>query len=181
MNLVVIGNGAYVSGRGTNGYGTIFPAIIEYIRNGGAIDEVHMIGTNRKHSLEAMDKINELTQLTGVNINLTIYPNKDGENKSIYKNVLNKIDNATCAIIAVPDHLHFQIAQDCLKAGLHTLLVKPFTPSVKEALSLIKVAKLNKLYGSVEFHKRWDKHNLMLRDIFRAKRLGDTALHLDRV
>ena len=32
MNIVIIGTGMYVSGRGTDGYGTILPAIIEWKR-----------------------------------------------------------------------------------------------------------------------------------------------------
>ena len=45
MTIVIIGNGMYVSGRGTKGYGTIMPAIFEYIRRGGSsIKEI--VGTN---------------------------------------------------------------------------------------------------------------------------------------
>ena len=33
MNIVVIGTGMYSTGRGTSGYGTILPAIIEWQRD----------------------------------------------------------------------------------------------------------------------------------------------------
>ena len=32
MRILIIGTGMYVTGRGTDGYGTIFPAIIEFQR-----------------------------------------------------------------------------------------------------------------------------------------------------
>ena len=46
-----------------------------------------------------------------------------------------------CAIIAVPDHLHYEVASACLEKGLHTLVVKPLTPTVKEAKKLVSLAK----------------------------------------
>ena len=56
MNIIIIGNAMYVSGRGTDGFGTIFPAVLEYKRGGGKVTEVHMVGTNSKHSLLAAAK-----------------------------------------------------------------------------------------------------------------------------
>jgi len=35
-----------------------------------------------------------------------------------------------CAIVAVPDHLHYEVTSACLEKGLHTLVVKPLTPTV---------------------------------------------------
>ena len=74
--------------------------------------------------------------------------------------------------MVVPDHLHYQVAKDCLEAGLHTLVVKPLTPSVSEGRKLTNLAKARGLYGAVEFHKRWDRANLMLRDKIQNQVLG---------
>ena len=163
----------YISGRGTNGFGTVMPGVLEYIRGGGDVIEVHMVGTNLKRSLAAASKVEELMRQAGVSVKLITYPDNVEKDKKAYKKVLNKIENLTCAIVSVPDNLHFSVTMDCLEAGLHTLVVKPLTPTVKEAKDLIKLATNKKLYGAVEFHKRWDKHNLMLRDIFQSGRLGD--------
>ena len=67
-------------------------------------------------------------------------------------------------MIVVPDHLHYEVASDCLREGLHVLLVKPMTPKASEAIDLIEIAQTQKLYGSVEFHKRLDKSNLILKN-----------------
>lgn len=173
MKIVIVGNGMYVSGRGTDGFGTILPAVLEYIREGGCVTEVHMTGTKRQNSLAAAAKMEELIRQTGVFVKLNVYPDKAEKDTDAYIKVLDKISGPACAIVSVPDHLHFQITRDCLDAGLHTLVVKPLTPTVKEAADLIKLVKEKNLYGAVEFHKRWDKHNLMLRDIFQTNRLGD--------
>jgi len=173
MKIIIIGNGMYVSGRGTDGFGTILPAVLEYKRGGSEITEMHMVGTSREHSLAAEAKANELMQKTGVSVKLNVYPVNAEKDLIAYKKVLEMIDDLACAIVSVPDHLHHEIALSCLKRGLHTLVVKPLAPIVKEARELTDFARQHELYGAVEFHKRWDKHNLMLRDIFQSGRLGD--------
>ena len=173
MKIVIIGNGMYVSGRGTDGFGTILPAVLEYIRSGGTITEVHMVGTKRDNSFTAAVKAKELMRQTGIPLKLNVYPDNTEKNIRAYKNVLDKVEGLACAVVSVPDHLHFQITKDCLEADLHTLVVKPLTPTAKEARQLINLAQKKNLYGAVEFHKRWDRHNLMLQDIFRNGQLGD--------
>ena len=41
INVIIVGGGAYVSGRNTDGFGTILPAILEGIRE-NIIDKVHI-------------------------------------------------------------------------------------------------------------------------------------------
>ena len=57
------------------------------------------------------------------------YPQGKGSTKS-YLDVLDKIKLPGCAIVAVPDHLHYEVTSACLEKGLHTLVVKPLTPTV---------------------------------------------------
>ena len=85
---------------------------------------------------------------------------------------MNNAKKPGCVIIAVPDHLHYQVAKDCLEAGLHTLLVKPLTPTFAEGRDLVNLAQESSLYGAVEFHKRWDRSNLILRDKIQSGALG---------
>ena len=163
----------YVSGRGTEGYGTIFPAIIEWKRKGNNLDDVYMIGKNGVHSHQAFEKVKSLQKISGVNINIEAYPNKDQIDPEAYVKILKAIEQPACAIVAVPDHLHYEVTKNCLESGFHTLVMKPLTPTTKEANELIKIADEKKLYGAVEFHKRWDKQNLMLRDNLMNGRIGE--------
>ena len=86
--------------------------------------------------------------------------------------LFERINKPSCAIIAVPDHLHYEVAKDCLDAGLHVLLVKPLTPTYEEGRKLVDLSDKYGLYGAVEFHKRWDRSNLILRDKIQSGELG---------
>ena len=46
-------------------------------------------------------------------------------------------------------------------------------PTLKEAKKLIALAEKRSLHAAVEFHKRYDKANLMLKDRLQSKKLGD--------
>ena len=172
LEIIVIGAGLYVCGKGTSGYGTILPAIFEWKRLNKNTGDIHCVSTSAESSKKLLDKARELEVKTGVELNINSYPNNGSKNYTAYKEVLNNIKKPACAIIAVPDHLHYQIAKDCLKAGIHTLIVKPLTPTYAEGLDLVNLAKKNELYAAVEFHKRWDKSNIILRDKFKSGELG---------
>ena len=93
---------------------------------------------------------------------LNFYPENKKNKNYDYKYILKNEKNLSCVIVAVPDHLHFKIVDECLSYNLHTLVVKPFTTKLIEAKKLIKKQTIKKLHGLVEFHKRFDKHNLLL-------------------
>ena len=171
LNVVVIGAGLYVCGRGTSGYGTILPAIFEWKRDKNLLGEIYCVSTSQGSSKEILKKASELSTKTGIDLKILSSPNKKDDNLA-YQKIIRKLKKPACAIIAVPDHLHYQITKDCLEAGLHCLLVKPFTPTSLEGSKLIKLADKKELYGAVEFHKRWDKSNLILKDKFQNGELG---------
>ncbi|MDC0509318.1 Gfo/Idh/MocA family oxidoreductase [Gammaproteobacteria bacterium] len=172
LDIIIIGAGLYVCGKGTSGYGTILPAIFEWKRLNENTGDIHCVSTSAESSRKLLDKASELAVKTGVKLNIKSYPSNGVKNYTEYKEVLNNVNKPACAIIAVPDHLHHQVAKDCLEAGLHTLVVKPLTPTHAEGLDLVNLAQKNDLYGAVEFHKRWDKSNIILRDKFKSGVLG---------
>jgi predicted dehydrogenase len=90
-----------------------------------------------------------------------------------YRRILKELPRPACAIVVVPDHLHTPIAADVIRAGVHPLVVKPLTRSVREARELIELAENCNVYGAVEFHKRFDEANLVLRQTIANGRLGD--------
>jgi len=172
LEIIVIGAGLYVCGKGTSGYGTILPAIFEWKRLNKNLGDIHCVSTSEESSRNLLKKAKELQVKTGVNFEITSYPDQGLKNYTAYREVLNNCKKPACAIIAVPDHLHYQIAKECLEANIHTLIVKPLTPTYAEGLDLVNLAKKNKLHAAVEFHKRWDKSNLILRDKFKSGELG---------
>lgn len=70
-----------------------------------------------------------------------------------YKELFGKIDAVS---IAVPTRLHYKIAYDFLKHNIHTLVEKPFTTNLKEAASLVKIAKKSKLILQVGHIERFN-------------------------
>jgi len=171
MDILVIGTGMYSTGRGTDSYGTILPSIIESIRAGNSIENVFFFGKNPKNTKEAEKKCAEISAVTNICVNFTVYPRE--KNNINLEDFMANLKNPTCAIIAVPDHLHYDMAKLCLETNLHTLVVKPLTPHYKDSKELADIAKKNNLFGMVEFHKRWDKANIMMKNYIENGSLGD--------
>lgn len=172
IDIVIIGAGLYVCGKGTPGYGTILPAVFEWVRQGANINSVHCVATSGKSAKQLSQKASELIEKTGVTVDVRSYPETDEYDSAAYQKVLSLVEGPACAIVAVPDHLHHEVSKHCLEAGLHTLVVKPLTPTLAEGLDLRNIAKEKRLYGAVEFHKRWDKSNLILKDKIRSGSIG---------
>jgi predicted dehydrogenase len=70
-----------------------------------------------------------------------------------HRQLFGKVDAVS---VATPTKSHFHIAADFLKHGVHALVEKPFTPTLKEADSLIKIAKKNKLILQVGHIERFN-------------------------
>ncbi len=120
---------------------------------------VAVIGTGRLGSIHArIYKEIENCSLIGVcdinkprldevskNLNTCGYPD--------YKQLFDKVDAVS---IAVPTNLHYKTASEFLKHKIHILVEKPFTRTLKEADSLIKLARRNKLILQVGHIERFN-------------------------
>ena len=82
MDVCIIGTGMYVSGRGTEGYGTILPAISAFQKERNSISIVFVVGTNVGRSQEALTKSLKLAELTGVQLPLKLFPEEHNSVKS---------------------------------------------------------------------------------------------------
>ncbi|MFA5094758.1 MAG: Gfo/Idh/MocA family oxidoreductase, partial [Candidatus Omnitrophota bacterium] len=171
LNVVVVGTGMYVCGRGTDGFGTIMPAINEYGRSEG-IGKVSIAGRSRSGAIAAKKKIAALNKAMGVNADIEYYPARGDDPKSYIK-AMKDMPKPACAIIAVPDDRHKEVASAAMRNGLHALVVKPLVPTVKEAKELVDLQRRNGLYGAVELHKRYDAANLKLKEAVLGGAIGD--------
>lgn len=70
-----------------------------------------------------------------------------------YRKLFDEVDAVS---IAVPTKLHHEVAYDFLKHNKHVLVEKPFTPTLEEADSLIKLARENKLILQVGHIERFN-------------------------
>lgn len=177
LNVVVIGTGMYASGRGTDGYGTILPAILEWKRDHN-VGDIYLAGTDPNGAKSARDKTLRLSRIMGMDASVSCFPNGTKKDKVAYLKAIGEAQHPACAIIAVPDNLHFEIAGAAIGQGLHTLVVKPLAPTLKEVDKLIQLQKKKGVYCAVEFHKRFDLANLKLRDTIQKGAIGDPLYFL---
>lgn len=176
LNILVIGAGMYVCGRGTQTYGTIMPALCEWKRSNDS-GEVYICGRSLRSVENARAKIEELKMRMGVKFPIKYLPEAE-DNPKCYEEAVRKIPRPACVIVAVPDNLHKEAVLAALKEGLHTLVVKPLVPTVKDALELIELQNKKRVYCAVEFHKRLDHANLQLKDTIEQGLIGEPLYFL---
>jgi len=70
-----------------------------------------------------------------------------------YREIFDKVNAVS---IAVPTNLHYKIAADFLNNNIHVLIEKPITSNLKEADSLIKLAKKKNLILQVGHIERFN-------------------------
>jgi predicted dehydrogenase len=104
-----------------------------------------------------------------------------------YRAVLGEVEAAS---IAVPTPLHFQVAGDCLEAGLDILVEKPITEKVEQADELIRISRDKKRVFMVGHLERFNPPIRKLADsvvrpaFIQAERLGsfkERAANIDVV
>jgi len=162
----------YVCGRDMGGFGTVMPALAQ-AQQRGIVGNIHIAAT-RPQSIEILKRQQQdMDERLAITSRITGYPQSGGADPSAYRKVLQEMDRPACAIVVVPDHLHAEVTADVLRAGLHALVVKPLTPTVAEGQELIRLAQEHSVYGAVEFHKRFDEANLLMRQTVEDGRLGD--------
>ena len=66
------------------------------------------------------------------------------------------VGQAEAVSVCVPTSAHYQVAKPLLEAGLHVLIEKPITPSLKEADVLLAIAKRRKLILQVGHIERFN-------------------------
>jgi len=165
MNILVIGAGMYVTGRGTSGMGTVLPALAQISRS-VAIGQVIVVATHSNNAALVESLTNRINESLGTAMQVQ------------YRTIRGSLDETIqdlsidCAIVCVPDHLHFEIADALMRRHIHCLIVKPLVPTLDEARSLLRLQHANGLHCAVEFHKRFDEQNLVVRKILREGRLG---------
>jgi len=172
LHILVIGTGMYTCGRGTEGYGTIMPAVLEWKRKNRA-GEIYLAGTSPESIHLAQEKIKALQRIMQVEPAIHYFPEGVQPDPACYQEAIRRIPRPACAIIATPDHLHREMAGAAIEADLHTQVVKPLAPTLKEVLELIDRQQKYKTYCAVDFHKRFDYANLKLKDAISSGLIGD--------
>jgi len=168
MKILIVGSGMYVTGRNNSGIGTLLSCMAQISKT----MPVDLTVVSRGKSVfedvsQALKRIN-----TAIKSDLQAQTSALGDN---YIENLKKICSESafdCAIVSIPDDLHFEYTKALLEENIHCLVVKPLTPTAKEAAELIEIQRKKNLYGAVEFHKRWDETNLSIKKALKDNKIG---------
>lgn len=170
-DVLVVGSGMYVLGKDEDDFGTILPTLATE-QQSGRIGKIVVCSSKVISSQNAKKRAEVLGEKLKYKIDVEFYPEKI-DNKEEYFAVLENNKNIKLGVVSVPDHLHFKVTKDLLRKKISCLVVKPFTTNLSEALELTKIADEYSLWGAVEFHKRFDSANLLMRDACLNGKIGD--------
>ena len=169
LKILIVGGGMYVTGKGTKSYGTILPGLFKSsLLN--EISEIALVVTSIKSAANAKKTFKKINNLFKTKIKFSAFP-KIKNNIDEYKNIAINF-KPDAAIVCVPDHLHYEVTSFLLKLKIHCLVVKPLADNLIDAKKLNILAKKNKVLGLVEFHKRLDEANIIIRDRIKNNEIG---------
>jgi predicted dehydrogenase len=170
VDVLIIGAGMHVSGRGTATCGTVLPAVVQAHRD-GLVGRLTVAATGADSIAAFNDKLATLNRRLATAAHFQGWP-AQGHNPDAWRDALAALGPRSCVLIVVPDHLHEPIAAEALRRRLPVLVEKPLTPTLAEAQGLVALARQMDAYGAVDFHKRWDLVNLKLKETVDDGRLG---------
>lgn len=99
-----------------------------------------------------------------------------------YRDLLND-SSIDLIIICTPNICHFEMAMNCLLAGKHIVIEKPFMPTSEEADKIIDLANSKDLKVFVYQNRRWDGDFITIKKLMKTKLLGEVnyfEAHFDR-
>lgn len=75
--------------------------------------------------------------------------------------------------ICTPNNTHYEIAMYAMAKGINVICEKPFTTSIEQAKTLVKVAREKKLINAMNFHNRFYPLTNNLKQIIKNGDLGE--------
>jgi len=110
------------------------------------------------------------------------WPDRDGPPQpDLYREAIAALPPRQIVVVAVPDHLHYEVVMAALARDQHVLSVKPLALEYRHAAAIEREAHARGLLVAVEYHKRFDDRSLMARRKYRAGAFGDFRLGAARL
>jgi predicted dehydrogenase len=103
----------------------------------------------------------------------------------IARSIEEMLDDPSIMLVVVgtPSYSHFEIAEQCLRAGRNVVIDKPFTLTSDEARLLIGLARERRLLLTAYQNRRWDGDFVTLKQVLASGELGRIVSyesHFDR-
>jgi D-galacturonate reductase len=177
---LVIGTGEYVTGLANGvesasdkGAGVIALCLFD-LRAKGLVGEIILVGTQGSKFPAVRSHFERLiTQRYGLDSSFASLPADDVHDPEAWRTSMDQLERGDAVFLFTPDDLHFTMAMEAAKRGLHVLVAKPIVKSLQEHDDLIAVAEENKVLMAMEVHKRWDPIYSDARA--RLRELGDAS------
>ncbi len=93
-----------------------------------------------------------------------------------YREVLDRMKPRQAVVVAVPDQMHFSVVTEILERDQNVLCVKPLALKYGHAREIEKLVREKGLFVGVEYHKRFDRRNLIARREYALGRFGQFVL-----
>ena len=169
MKILVIGSGMYVTGRGNTGVGVLLTSILGWGKKNRREIQLHIISKSASSKDEVDAALVRISGALGVKAIVQFHT---ALSKANFDSFLIK-ERFDAAFVATPDHTHYQYLISLAKHAVNFFTVKPVVETYQEHCEIVKVALTNKLVTHVDFHKRFDRQNQIVRSIFKEKRCGN--------
>ncbi|MHB0998778.1 MAG: ThuA domain-containing protein [Armatimonadota bacterium] len=88
------------------------------------------------------------------------------------------LENVDLIVNILPHNIHYATTMQCLEAGKHVVLEKPFCITIEEANSMIDKAREKGVMLSLFHNRRWDGDYITIRDMIDRGLIGD-VFHIE--
>jgi D-galacturonate reductase len=100
----------------------------------------------------------------------------DQPHPDLFRELIARMPPRNIVVVAVPDHLHFDVIMTALRHNQHVCTVKPLVLKYRETLEIEREAYSRGLVVGIEYHKRFDDRSLMARRKYGAGLFGEFKL-----
>ena len=90
----------------------------------------------------------------------------------LYKEVIAAMAPGNMVVVAMPDHLHYEVVMHALQNDQNVLCVKPLVLKYEQAVEIEKLATEKGRFVGVEYHKRFDRRSLVARRSYALGQFG---------
>ena len=97
---------------------------------------------------------------------------KYGLRAASYPSVADALPHIDAAVIATPNHLHADVAVECISAGIPVLIEKPLAASLADGLRITEAASATGVVVAVGYVTRFTESNQLMRDLLRRDAFG---------
>ena len=182
VDCLMVGTGEYTTGyvdggasKSDKGSGVVALTLIDLRSRLGSVGRLALAGVRgaklpgiRAHMQAA---IAERYPASAFDMAMDTFPAATESDAHAYRAALTVLPRGSAVTVFTPDDTHYDIAMECVAAGMHVLVAKPIVKTLAQHRALMAAARENNVLVLTEVHKRFDPFYTDCRD--RIATLGD--------